>query len=410
MQIINFPETRFSLTETELERCIDNGVKKRFPKGLDDAHLKYLKAELKALEDAPIGWKMATLIVHHFLYDMKEKYPKSTSTGRGCLGGSLIMYLLKITEIDPVVFGLSFERLYAYAKISPIPSFDIDISSNLSSKFYDYLKNEYGEDYVFGCTIQTKRHKKCVHACAVFLSNTPYYEIGDLYCTTNLKILDMDRVECEKLGFMRINLVKNARVDKIIDYASKVYDDFSPSILFNSKCSSLIRKLPKMNDITLTALYEKFIPYFSDSFEDFILLDSLCRTSFTKFKSAITAKSVPAMYNIEPIDKILNCSYGYIVYQEQMNEILSYTLKTNYKNANEVRKGIEKNDLKMINNSFGKFVFNLSNEGFNYMDISKLWNDLLNAKQTTLKSHITMNAYDVLHLAYLIEKEQSKNE
>ena len=44
------------------------------------------------------------------------------------------------------------------------------------------------------------------------------------------------------------------------------------------------------------------------------------------------------------------------------------------------------------------------------MDISKLWNDLLNAKRTTLKAHTIMNAYDVLHLAYLIEKEQSKNE
>ena len=82
------------------------------------------------------------------------------SCGRGSSGGSLIAYLIGITEIDPIEYGLYFERfidvgaldLLAQGLIQPyelkIPDVDTDFGEEDREKILTYLINKYGKGCV----------------------------------------------------------------------------------------------------------------------------------------------------------------------------------------------------------------------------------------------------------------------
>ncbi|HHD0388704.1 TPA: hypothetical protein ACN2GT_003668, partial [Acinetobacter baumannii] len=64
-------------------------------------------------------------------------------------GGSLVAYLLGITDVDPIRFGLIFERFINPERLD-LPDADLDFASSGRYKVIDYLVEKYGEDYVAG--------------------------------------------------------------------------------------------------------------------------------------------------------------------------------------------------------------------------------------------------------------------
>lgn len=69
--------------------------------------------------------------------------------GRGSVGGSLVAYLLEITDVDPIRFGLIFERFINPERLD-LPDADLDFSSENRYKVIDYLTEKYGKEYVAG--------------------------------------------------------------------------------------------------------------------------------------------------------------------------------------------------------------------------------------------------------------------
>ncbi len=67
--------------------------------------------------------------------------------GRGSAGGSLVAYALGITEIDPLRYGLLFERFLNPARISP-PDIDVDIDPERRDEIFRYATEKYGQDKV----------------------------------------------------------------------------------------------------------------------------------------------------------------------------------------------------------------------------------------------------------------------
>ena len=64
--------------------------------------------------------------------------------GRGSGAGSLVAWVLSITDIDPIKFDLIFERFLNPDRIS-MPDFDIDFCEDKRDKVFEYLKNKYGK-------------------------------------------------------------------------------------------------------------------------------------------------------------------------------------------------------------------------------------------------------------------------
>lgn len=67
--------------------------------------------------------------------------------GRGSAGGSLVAYALGLTEIDPIKYGLLFERFLNPERIS-FPDIDTDLDDRRREEFIRLVANRYGEDFV----------------------------------------------------------------------------------------------------------------------------------------------------------------------------------------------------------------------------------------------------------------------
>lgn len=67
--------------------------------------------------------------------------------GRGSGGGSLVAYLCRITEIDPVEHELLFERFMTEGR-EALPDFDIDFPSSQKQRMFDYVRERWGTDNV----------------------------------------------------------------------------------------------------------------------------------------------------------------------------------------------------------------------------------------------------------------------
>ena len=67
--------------------------------------------------------------------------------GRGSSAGSLVCYLLRITEVDPLPHGLLFERFIDVSR-NDLPDIDIDFSDSKREQCFTYLADKYGHDKV----------------------------------------------------------------------------------------------------------------------------------------------------------------------------------------------------------------------------------------------------------------------
>ncbi len=142
----HFP--RFKVPEGDtwdsyLEKLCREGVKRRYS-GFTGEIEGRLTQELKIIKET--GYASYFLIVWDFIRYAKEK-GIPVGPGRGSAGGSLVAYLLEITEIDPLKYDLLFERFLNPERIKP-PDIDIDFCYERRQEVIDYVVKKYGQDRV----------------------------------------------------------------------------------------------------------------------------------------------------------------------------------------------------------------------------------------------------------------------
>ena len=123
---------------------VQKGAKEKlFGKDLYKYKKRY-EYELKIIDE--MGFNDYFLIVYDFV-----KYAKTNGilvgAGRGSAAGSLVCYLLNITEADPLEYNLLFERFLNKERIS-MPDIDIDFQDTRRDEVIKYVEEKYGEDKV----------------------------------------------------------------------------------------------------------------------------------------------------------------------------------------------------------------------------------------------------------------------
>ena len=127
--------------EGYLRRLCDEGMLKRFPdRYLDPELRKRLDFELDVLNKT--GFTSYFLIVWDFI-DYAKRNGIPVGPGRGSAAGSLIAYVLGITDLDPLRYGLFFERFLNPERISP-PDIDVDFCYNRRGEVIEYVREKYG--------------------------------------------------------------------------------------------------------------------------------------------------------------------------------------------------------------------------------------------------------------------------
>jgi DNA polymerase-3 subunit alpha len=130
--------------EQYLEQLVAEGLRDRYGDNVTPEICGRVEHELRVIEKQ--GFTSYFLIVWDFVHFAKS-HGIPVGPGRGSAAGSIVAYALKITDIDPLRYGLFFERFLNPERISP-PDIDMDFCYNRRPEVIDYVRKKYGADHV----------------------------------------------------------------------------------------------------------------------------------------------------------------------------------------------------------------------------------------------------------------------
>ncbi len=216
-----FPFSKDS-SNNYLKNIINIGLEKRisFKKNINLKN-KYL---LRINKELDIIFKLNLsdyfLIVMEFV-NWAKKNNIYVGPGRGSGSGSLIAYLLYITDIDPIKFDLIFERFLNIERIF-MPDFDIDFCMKKRDKVFNHIENIYGIKSVARIvTFSTMTAKSLLRDVGRVLG----YSYG--YIDYLIKLISIDSNITFKESLIKDNKLKkiyinNKDIKKLIDISSKL--------------------------------------------------------------------------------------------------------------------------------------------------------------------------------------------
>jgi DNA polymerase III subunit alpha len=129
--------------EGYLRKLCYDGLRTRYgERAASDPELsRRLEYELGVLEKT--GFVSYLLIVWDFIHFAREK-GIPVGPGRGSAAGSIVAFVLGITDIDPLQYGLIFERFLNPDRVSP-PDIDVDFCEARRGEVLEYVRQKYGE-------------------------------------------------------------------------------------------------------------------------------------------------------------------------------------------------------------------------------------------------------------------------
>ncbi len=212
----DFPVPEGKTAEQFLENLCQKGLKNKFGKDADKTAKERLEYELSVIEKT--GFAGYFLIVQDFVNWAKQNRIV-VGPGRGSVGGSLVSYLLGITNIDPLKHNLLFERFLNPERIS-MPDIDLDFADRRRDEVIKYVAQKYGSDHVAQIiTFGTMASRAVVRDVGRALG----YQYG--YCDKIAKIIPkgMDLTETlEKVSEFTDMYKSDDQTKKLIDLAKKL--------------------------------------------------------------------------------------------------------------------------------------------------------------------------------------------
>lgn len=380
--------------ETSLQKRVLSGPRASLL--ADEEYLKRVRHEAKIVHD--MGYEDYFIILDNILQNARNKGVK-IGPGRGSGAGSLILYLLGITDVDPIKYGLQFER-FLNPERRGMPDVDVDIDSERRDEVLAYAADKYGAVPI--ATYSRYSHKSLVRDLGKMFkfdqklidliadgddmseSFMDAVRIEPNFATAYEVLLGQIRHKGKHAGGVIITdtLVPLERVGDTLaagwsegrrnelSYAGVVkFDLLGLSVL------SALSRLEKMHGVTPdapedgSAVFSIFqrgdvsgIFQFSgsdgirrltmdvkpDTFEDLVAINALFRPgaidsgSMTKFVEWKKKPRKVAAY----IADVLAPTYGAIVYQEQVMEIYRRTVNGSLGEADMARRVIAKGALK----------------------------------------------------------------
>ncbi len=140
-------EERFENTAREgyLKRLpLIKKCNKNFSEEVEKVYQERLDYEISIIRK--MGFAAYFLIVSDFITYAKE-HDVPVGPGRGSAAGSLVAYVMSITDLDPIEHGLIFERFLNVERIS-MPDIDVDFCIKGRQKVFEYVTEKYGRDRV----------------------------------------------------------------------------------------------------------------------------------------------------------------------------------------------------------------------------------------------------------------------
>ncbi len=162
--------------ETWLVKEVERGLQTRFPQGIADDYRRQAEYEVGVI--CQMGYPGYFLVTADLI-----QYAKSVGIrvgpGRGSAAGSLVAYVLGITDLDPIRHKLIFERFLNPERVS-MPDIDMDFDERRRGEMIRYVTEKYGENRIAQIiTYSTIKAKAAIKDSARVLYGQPGYSVAD---------------------------------------------------------------------------------------------------------------------------------------------------------------------------------------------------------------------------------------
>lgn len=456
-----------------LQALCKKGLEKRFNGNVERRYIERLKYELSVITN--MGFVDYFLIVYDFVLFAK-KNNIMVGPGRGSAAGSLVSYALGITDIDPLKYGLIFERFLNPDRIT-MPDIDVDFDNTRRDEVIEYVKNKYGKEYVgniisfdtmlpkqvlrevgrilnintnkidnlcktilneenFNMLKQNKEfirivkkdeeikeltrisNKLCglkkntsTHAAGVVISDIKLKDIIPLYKRDNNILTGYTMEYIESLGLLKMDFLSIKNLNTIFNITkeiNKIYNLNLNAIEFNDKKTLDLFKYGKTSGVF--------------QFESLGMINFLKQLKINEFNTIIDAialyrpgprEMIPTYirrkegkekitYLVKELEPILNETYGVMIYQEQVLEILRVVGGYTYAEADIIRRAMSKKKKDVIEKEQQRFINGVISKGYK-VDIAKeLYNQIIKFSNYGFnKSHSVVYSVVAYQMAYL---------
>ena len=374
--------------------------------------LDRLKYELQIIKHR--GTSGYFLFIHDVVNTAQSELDVWIGPGRGSAAGCLVCYCLGITKVDPLRYGLLFERFLNPDGIL-FPDIDIDTDNEGRELIISWLQQKYGKE----CCAHIATGKD-LHQCGFVVADEP---ISNLVSISTLAI--------EDLSGRRITL--NCVQYKDIESSSLIkYDFIGLDTLTQMKeiCELIkikggkdidIEKIPiddnrtmklfqngQTDDIFLFSSNEmkrNLQDFHPTSLDDLVILNCLYRPGSMDDIAAV----IKQKYSTKPIEYIIPCmksilhnTYGNIVYQEQIMMLSRLIANFNKSESALLRMAIgmfKKEKLPALRN---QFIRGGIKNGYKKTALEKLWNKIESKGMYIFnKSHSVCYTWLAYQMAYL---------
>ncbi len=472
-----------------LKELCDKGLKKRYGENLSEEIQKRAEYELSIIKK--MGYVDYYLIVWDFIHYAKT-HGIPVGPGRGSGAGSILAYAIEITDIDPIKYGLLFERFLNPERIS-MPDFDVDFSDERRQEVIDYVARKYGHDHVsqiitFGTmaakmvirdvarvldypyaeadalakmipneihiTIkkaleqnkelkdrydtdeQTRKildiamglegmpRQASTHACGVVITKDPVDTYVPLYVRDGQINTQYIMTTLEELGLLKMDFLGLRNLTVIQNTIDMVKENHGIDVEFDQDMSDpKVYKLWQDGNTSgifqfesqgMTNFMKELKP---DCLEDLIAGVSLYRPGpMDQIPRYIRGKQNPGHneYTHQSLEPILNVTYGCMVYQEQVMQIVRDLAGYSLGRADLVRRAMGKKKLDVMAKEREVFIHGQVDEngnievpgcvrnGIDEVSANKIFDEMAEfAKYAFNKSHAACYAVVSYRTAYL---------
>ena len=363
------------------EELVWEGARRRYGE-LNTKVKERLEYELQVIKD--LGYADYFLIVADIVRFAKHaKIP--VGPGRGSAASSLVAFVLGITEVDPLRWGLLFERFLNPERASK-PDIDLDFCYERRSEVLNFVVHRFGSEHVaqigtygtFGPSsaaneikrvlgktnavaaqeIQKLKRHRATHAAGLIITSQPIKEISAVYTDRDLPVTHLDMYALEDLGVLKIDLLglrTLTLLHKMEEEVQKSAANFSLEQipLYDQKTLDLLGQGKSLGIFQLESnlFQDLLIRLKPTSFEDIVALLALGRPGpLNMFPEFLARRQNPAKvrYLHPKLEEILGETYGLILYQEQVMAIANELGGLSLGEADLLRSALGKGDKQSI--------------------------------------------------------------
>ena len=472
-----------------LKKLCDDGIKNRYGENPTKEILERAEFEMNVINQ--MGYVDYFLIVWDYIHYAKT-HNIPVGPGRGSGAGSIVAYAIEITDIDPIKYGLIFERFLNPERIS-MPDFDVDFCYEKRDQVIDYVCRKYGHDHVsqiitFGTmsarmvirdvgrvldvpyaetdkiakmvpnelhitikkameqnrelrdlyeqnsdmkkmldiamAIEGMPRQASTHACGIVITKDPVVDYVPLYRRDDIISTQYIMTTLEELGLLKMDFLGLRTLTVIQDTIELVKANRGIDVEFDKDMNdSKVYKLwQDGNSVGIFQFESQGMTNFMkelkpDCLEDIIAGVSLYRPGpMDQIPRYIANKKDPehAVYTHPALKPILEVTYGCMVYQEQVMQIVRDLAGYSLGRADLVRRAMGKKKLDVMAKERENFIHGQVDEngniiikgcvrnGIDEKSANKIFDEMAEfAKYAFNKSHAACYAVVAYRTAYL---------